>query len=339
MKTHQLKPTKHPDVFRVVDREGNWENYFVKSLNLYLPGVTTILNRGYLKGPQMDEWLSRHTAAERERILQSAGEKGDKVHRAIDLMLSADYPPGAKPFFLEQSIGIFNRETKDYEPIANNEWDALLAFQSFWQAHEPQVLVSEATLYNTLHGFAGTADAVLMLTKKCDVKACKCEELVGEIGLYDWKTSSGIRASYGAQVAAYAFAGNLADHLPKGKRTPDYTAVLRLGTNHKTTGGYEFKPFSFRETCDNFERFLAAQRIAAYEHKPFNPDEDIQEIPDAIELTVKKFDFNAAEAKEAAAPLFEKKVETKPKKLANGKTKGNSGKTAHRSKAHPRNQA
>src|SRR5690349_8950510 len=83
MKTYELEPTKHPDVFRVVDRDGNWENYYVKSKNVYLPGVTTILNRGYAKGAFFEQWLSQHTAEERDQILKSAGEKGDKVHRVI----------------------------------------------------------------------------------------------------------------------------------------------------------------------------------------------------------------------------------------------------------------
>ena len=323
MKSHTLKETKHPDVFRVVDRDGNWENYFIKSKNAYLPGVTTILKRGYAKGAFFEQWLANHTAEEQKQILDAASEKGDKVHRAIDIILTS---PGT--FKLDHETGIYNRETKDYEPLSNEEWDALLAFASFWNAHEPVVIASEATLYSTAYSYAGTADAILILTKKCEVKACKCEELVGQVGIFDWKTSSGIRASYSAQVAAYAYAGNLPEYLPKGAGI-DYTAILRIGTNHKTTGGYELKSFLREDTSAAFDRFIAAKRIADFEHKPFNPDEDITEIPDQIELTVKKL---VADLKLAETP----KAETKNTNT-NGKTKGNRGKASHRSKARARN--
>jgi hypothetical protein len=331
MKSHTLKETKHPDVFRVVDRDGNWENYYVKSKNAYLPGVTTILKRGYAKGAFFEQWLSNHTAEEQKEILDAAAEKGDKVHRTIDTILSGEYPPGAQPFHLEREIGIFNRTTKDYEPLANNEWDALLAFASFWTAHEPVVIASEATLYNIGSQYAGTADAILILTKKCDVKACKCEELVGQIGLYDWKTSSGIRASYSAQVAAYANASNIKEYLPLDYESPDYTAVLRIGTNHKTTGGYEFKSWNTEETDAAFVRFCSARNIQEFEHKPFNPDEDITEIPDTIELAVKKFDFEVAKVE---APKAEIKPTTK-----HGKHQKSDGKARSRAKAPARHKA
>lgn len=316
MKTYELKPTKHSDVFRVVDRDGEWQHYFIKSKNLYPVGVTTILNRGYAKGAFFEQWLSQHTAEERDQILHSAGERGDKVHRAIDTILSCDYPPGSKPFVLDREIGIYNRDKKDYEPLENEEWDAMLAFASFWEAHEPIVLASEATVYNTNYGYAGTADALLILTKACAVKTCKCEPLIGKIGLWDWKTSSGIRASYSAQIAAYAFSENLPEYLPAGHVTPEYTAILRIGTSHKTTGGYEMKAFTFLETQDNFHRFLAAKNIADFEFKPFDPETDIQEIPDAIEFTVRKFDFEKA------------KVEAKPKKHPDGEGQGSSRKAS-----------
>jgi hypothetical protein len=176
MKSHTLKETKHPDVFRVVDREGNWENYFVKSMNAYLPGVTTILKRGYAKGAFFEDWLSKHTAEERDQILNAAGEKGDKVHRTIDLIIGNGDPeiPAAEIHTIERETGIFNRETKDYEKLENDEWDALLAFASFWKAHEPVVITSEATLYNIGSQYAGTADAILILTKKCNGPTARC---------------------------------------------------------------------------------------------------------------------------------------------------------------------
>lgn len=342
MKTYNLKPTKHPKLFRVVDREGNWEHYaFIETKGMpaiFLRGVTTILKNGYVKGPGLLKFLSDHTATERDEILKAAGEKGDKVHRAIDMMISLPDPitlggkayPIAEPIVqkLENGVGIFNKEAGDYEPISNEEWDALLAFSSFWNAHEPVVLKSEGSLYSIAGGYAGTADAIVILTKACEVKMCKCEDLIGKIGLFDWKTSKGIYPEYYAQSAAYANAENIGEYLPPEGKI-DYIAILRLGTPHKTTGGYEFKAVTGEGLKGAFNLFNAAKSIADFEYTPFNPERDIEEIPDSLEIQVKHFDFEAAkkEAEEKAKEkafvvIYPVKVEEVAKPKRKSKTNG-----------------
>lgn len=276
MKTYELLETKHPDLFRVVDRNGNWQHYYHKPTDSYLRGVTTILDAGYAKGKQFDEWLLNHTSEQRDEILATAGEKGDKVHRAIDLLLTMGIEGK-----LNRAGKIFSKQSQQEEAFTNEEWDALLSFASFWKAHEPMLYISEASVFNLKEGYAGTLDALLKLTKACDVKTCKCNDFIGKIGLFDWKTSSGVRASYSAQNGAYAKSDNIGQYLPK-KAKIDYLAVLRLGTKHKTTGGYEFKTFSINES---YTRFEAAKTIADYEYEPFT-HESITEIPDDIVLPV-----------------------------------------------------
>lgn len=317
-----------------MDREGNWKRYvlvkqwtaaFMEKLEnddnppsptfadiveaVYLDGVTTILDGGYTKGAFFANWLSQHTMDEREKILQAAGEKGDKVHRTIDLLLTSD-DEKKEGVMLKRETQIYNKETKQEEPIENDEWDCLLAFASFWNAHEPIVLVSELPLYNTMFQYAGTADAIIILTKACEVKTCKCNEFVGKIGLFDWKTSSGIRASYSAQVGAYSLAENIGEVLPPGQAIA-YTAVLRVGTQHKTTGGYEIKIFDQDALLDAWQRFLGAKRIFDYEKTPFDPAKDILDIPDELLIHVPKFDMPAAIAA-LEAQMDEKLTPTGP---------------------------
>lgn len=348
MKTFTLEPTKHLDLFRVVDRDGNWEHYWLKSKNLFLRGVTTVLERGYAKGAFFEEWLAKITPTERDAILKATGERGDKVHRAIDSMLTFGGDPLAADLVqtskLDRSIGIYNRETKDYEKIENDEWDMLLSFARFWQAHAPIVLVSEASLYDTEHGYAGTTDAILILTKACDVKTCRCKDLIGKIGVWDWKTSSGIRPSYSAQGAAYAHAENIGEYLPP-RAAVDYIAILRLGTNHKTTGGYELKSFSGDEMQNGFLRFIAAKMIADFDYTSFNPDADIADIPDELELTVQRFDMEKARAD--AKPAAEQRTKehkarvgraahTNSKSKKDGKGKRNRKGAQHSAETAPR---
>lgn len=328
-KSYTLGETKHEKLFRLMDRDKNWRRYvLVKEFTeeyqnrvaaaepgeepkptfadlktaLYLDGVTTILNDGYTKGSFFANWLSQHTMEEREKILSAAGEKGDKVHRTIDMLISGGDVDG-KGTLLTRETEVLNRESKQEEPLENDEWDCLLSFESFWSAHAPIVLTSELTLYSTMFEYAGTADAIIILTKACEVKMCKCEELVGKIGLFDWKTSSGIRASYGAQVAAYSLAENMGEYLPPGQAVA-YAAILRLGTAHKTTGGYELKVIDQDALLDAWQRFLGAKRIFDYEKTPFDPAKDIIDIPDEFVIHAPKFDMEAAR-KEIEAQMLQ----------------------------------
>ena len=321
MKTYTYEPTKNPDIFRVVDREGNWKRYWIKSKNVFLDGITTVLERGYAKGMFFEEWLLRITPQERDAILKSTGERGDKVHRAVDTVLTykpdptearfegmneEEFNEARKTSVINRETGIWNRATKDYEKLENDEWDCLLAWSRFWEAHAPVLVVSEHPTYSIEHGYAGTLDVIIVTTKACDVKKCRavCEKLVGKFGVWDWKTSSGIRPSYSAQVETHANAENIGEYLPPNAKI-DYTAICRVGTNHKTTGGYEIAAWTTEEERkDAFGRFLAAKKIFDFESTPFDPEKDIEDVPDEIKISVNAMDQEKlAEAKAAAGTV------------------------------------
>lgn len=328
-KSYTLAKTKHPQMFRLMDRERNWRRYVLverfevgydpeKGLPTFwdmeqyviLDGVTTILDGGYTKGKYFDKWNLEHTPEDRDKILAAAGERGDMTHRTIDLMLSGEVTKQgeeAQPFILTRDTLIYNKETSQEEPIENKVWDCLLAFGAFVNAHNAIVYASEMPLYNKMFGYAGTGDAILMLQKECDVDTCKCGPLINKLGLWDWKTSSGIRASYGGQTAAYALAENLHEYLPPAQNLA-YTAILRLGTAHVKTGGYEMAaffnvlekeedgPYQSKSLLGAWNRFLGAKRIFDYENKPFSVEKDVIEIPDEIQITVPRFDLETARA-------------------------------------------
>lgn len=302
MKTYTLEPTKHDDLFRVVDTDGNWKHYFLKSKNLYLRGVTTILDEGYAKGYGFNQWLLSKTKDEAAEILKVTGEKGDRIHRWIDLVLSGE--AGKSKY--NRLTGVYNKETDDYTQLSVEEWSAALSFATFWNRHAPILFASEEPMYNTEYGYAGTTDGIFMITKACGVASCGCKPLVGKIGLWDFKTGSGIRASYFAQVASYAKAENIHDHIPKEKEI-EYVAILRLGTSHVTTGGYEMKWFSADDMSVWFRRFLAAKIIADEGYKPFNPEKDIQDIPDDIEIDLTKVSLEPVEGVVEPKPKAKKK--------------------------------
>lgn len=310
MKNYTLQPTKNPELDRLVDRDGNWQNYFHKPSGRYLRGITTILQQGYAKGRGFEEWLLRITPAERDEVLRITGDKGDRIHKWIDAALTYDQFKNLETEEKNAEVvskwsmeeGIYNRETQDYEKPSADEWDAIRSFATFWERHAPVLVSSEFPVYNLDVGYAGTPDAFIILTKACEARTCCCKPVVGKLGLFDWKTGSGIRPSFSAQLGALVHGDNV-PALVKGLKV-EYGAILRLGTSHKGTGGSEMETFEVFETRKDedidkqadrynnslnfgFDRFLAAKAIADYEYKPFNPEKDIEEIPDTLTLTVR----------------------------------------------------
>ncbi len=310
-KTYHLEPTKHPDLFRNVDRDGNWKEYFHAPTKLYLRGVTTILDRGYAK-PELLTWAKNHSREEIDEKLRVAGDKGDAVHQAIAGLLATGS--------FDRDLQILADDNKNNRRLTDDEWDCLLSFGEFWNRHRAICLASEEAVFNLQIGYAGTLDGLVILTQACGVKACPCGNFIGQVGLFDWKSGGGIYESYGAQVAAYANAENLT-------QLPNYTAILRVGTAHKTTGGYQLEIYDIPETAQHFSEFVAAQTIDDASYKPFDPEKEIREIPDSITLTITTLPEQPAQSS------------GKPKSQRNGQGKRNRPSAPRAPKATARHQA
>ncbi len=297
MKTYTLQETQNKDLFRVVNRDGDWFHYYIQSKDIYLRAVNFILETGYAKGAGLIKWLKSKSEEEAEKILKSAGEKGDRIHQFINFCLEA----GGKYSFETTAVN----DEKGIATLLNyEERDAILSFEHFWKQHDPEIIAKEYPVYNLKDKYAGTLDAIIKLNKSCEVRSCPCKDLVGKIGLFDWKSGSGIYSNYGAQLAAYANGENLKDVL--GKHKIDYTAILRIGTAHKTTNGYQLEVYDKKETQRHFDEFLSAITIANAEYKEFDPKTEIYDIPDEVEFIVKYLDLKAKEKKPKVAKKVKK---------------------------------
>lgn len=272
MKSYKLQATADKDLFRVVDLKGDWRFYYQKKAKKYLLGVTTVLDMGYAKGQRFYEYLKNGSKEEIERKLERAGDKGDAVHQLISKFLDT-----GKSSLAEDILAEDNKTTR--KPILE-EWRSFLTFADFWKAHEPVLYAHEFPIYNLKFGYAGTVDMVAELTKKCDYKLCGCGKVIGQIGVWDHKSGAGIYNSFGPQVAAYAQA------MGKAKRKPTYTAIDRVGTRHAR--GYELEFYDKAETKTHWQEFLAALTIAQSEFKPFNPEKEIYDIIESVELIINK---------------------------------------------------
>lgn len=297
MKTYTFQSTSDKDLFRVVDRNGDWTHYYHQPSDKYLRAVNFILETGYAKGYGLIKWLKSKTEEEAERILKSAGEKGDKIHQFINTCLE----DGGKYNFKTTAV---NDEKGVATLLSYEERDAILSFEHFWKQHDPEIIAKEYPIYDLKHKFAGTLDAIIKINKSCEVKSCSCKNLVGKIGLFDWKSGSGIYSNYGAQLAAYANGENLKDIL--GEHKIDYTAILRIGTTHKTTNGYQLETYDKNETKQHYNEFLSAITIASAEYKEFDPKAEIYDIPDEVEFKVKYLDLKAKKKKAKVAKKVKK---------------------------------
>jgi len=286
MKTYELRATSNPHVFRVVDRAGEWAHYFEDTTNTYLRGATSILGRSYPKGEGFYIALKRATPEEWDRKLSEAGDRGDAIHQFIAKILSGEQCDRHTKVLAENNI--------DYRELADDEWDAILSFERWWNAHAPKLIAYEQTVASLSLGYAGTLDVICRLTKSCGARCCNCKDAVGKVALLDWKSGGGIYESYGAQVACYAYSD--LSHLLHGL-TVTVTGIVRIGTSHVTTGGYECKFYSQEETARNMDRFLAAKLLDDQNYRPFDPAKEIRDIPETLSLTIEREEISTVAEK------------------------------------------
>jgi len=279
MKTFDLRPTSDPNLFRVVDRNGDWEHYWHQPADRYLRGVTAILHRAWGK-PELFKWAKHQLPGIVEQKLHYGGEKGDAVHQFIAKVLNGHDCSRTTKVISEDRIN--ERELK------NDEWDCILSFARFWNAHAPKLIAHELAVANLRYGYAGSLDLILRLMRACGLKAgqwrCPCAQFIGKLLLLDWKSGGGIYDDMGAQIAAYANA-DLREILHGHKLGG--TGIIRLGTKRKTTGGWEPEFYSVPETRTHFAEFKAAIRIDNASYQPFDP-ESIFDIPESVSLTVER---------------------------------------------------
>lgn len=278
MKTYTLKPTLDKDLFRVVDMEGDWTHYYHSPSKTYLRSVTYILDMGYAKGKRFNEYLLSKTKEEARKIFETAGERGNRIHQFIARIFDEKGK-------VDRTTKVVAEDGVTGVALSNSEWRAVLSWERFWNSHGCVRIAHEYPVYNLKSGYAGTLDSLLRMTKACGVRSCKCDKLIGKIGLFDWKSGGGIYESFAAQNAAYSYGDNLYKVL--GDSKVDYTAVLRIGTGHVTTGGYEFKPSDRAQFAIDILGFLAAKTIHDTEYKPFDQDKEIYNVPDVIKVVIK----------------------------------------------------
>lgn len=275
---HTYQPTSDPDLFRVVDRDGNWNFYFKKSTGQYAPAVNHVIRSGFNKGPRFAQWLLSVSKDEAKKILESAGDRGSRVHMAIRELLDGQEVKIDKQYPSETQGGRF-------EPLTGEEWNCIQGFASWVVVYKPEVMRQEVTVFSDAELYAGTIDFLGVI----DLPG------VGKISvLVDWKSSSGIWDEYKLQVAAYYQAWlEVKDN--KGF-VPTHTAIVRVGTKHKQK--FEMQVFDAKETMENYARFLEARNLYRFVDSQKEPT--IEQLPTSFKFEVPKWQPPAPQAENGA---------------------------------------
>jgi hypothetical protein len=213
---------------------------------MFVPSVTWVAE-SYPKGIGFYKWLADKGSDEAEAIKEAAGDKGSKVHHAIeDLLAGRDVKIDDK---------YINPSTGEDEELTVQEYECPLSFQNWFKEVKPKIIHSEIVVWNDEHNYAGTIDFVAEIEK--------------QIYIIDFKTGQSIWPSAELQVSAYKHAFPKADTptLPEAWIQEPKLAILQLGYRRNKNG------WKFTEIEDKFDLFLSAQKIWANDHSSEKPSQ------------------------------------------------------------------
>jgi hypothetical protein len=227
---HYLKPRKNPDT-------GVPEYQAV-------PSVTWITSY-YYKSPYLTKWIADTGWTEAEAIKQAAGDKGSRVHLAIEKILNGE------EFRIDTKV--LDKNTGDLTELSYEELLCIKSFIDWRNDAQPEVIATETTIFSDIHGYAGTVDLV-----------CRID---GVPYVIDFKTSKQVWKEHELQISAYRMAlengeNPLYERNPNGTETEKLvdisglkTAILQAGYERNKAG------YKFTEIDDAFPLFKVAQQI------------------------------------------------------------------------------
>lgn len=296
--SYSYEETNDPNLKRFVDFNGNWTHYFVEDEKRYVKAVNHILHLGYNKGPRFAEYLLSVTKDEAKKKLETAGEEGTRTHHAIRDLIDG--------LAVKMNTKYMNELTGRQEVLMPDELKNLMAFEAWCEVYHPRVISNDMAIYSKKHSYAGSPDAMMIITVPDKDKNFPKKAWGTDVFLMpDWKTSSAIHKEYKSQVAAYYEAiveGGKFDQFLNEYEV--YTGIVRFGTRHKN-GGWEMETWDEKGTKENFKRFLAAKMIAEDHEKDFEPF--IEEIPTEFFIKLPKAVIKRGKAKQSQSKAAKKK--------------------------------
>lgn len=269
MKKEIIEIDKEAGIFRVTTTDERW--YTLKTQDKktglpsyeYIPSVTWITGH-YPKGIAFYKWLADKGWDESQALKQAAGEKGSKVHQAIEMLIKGGE--------IKMSSKLLNTSTGQEEELTVEEYDCILSFKNWVDKVKPEFLIQEKTVISREYGFAGTVDCVAKID--------------GEIYIIDWKTGQYVWPEYELQLSAYNQAlSELVEKMePRAAKgivgRNCKLAVLQVGYKRNKNR------FKFTEIEDKFDLFLSARKI--WENETAGQRVSQKDYPVSIKLASKE---------------------------------------------------
>jgi hypothetical protein len=255
-------------VYRVTTPDERF--YLTESINkelglpefTYKPSVTWITSF-YPKGVAFYKWLADKGWNEAEALKVSAGDKGSKVHKGIELLVG-----GAE---VKMEDKLTNKSTGEAEELSVEEYECLMSFVDWYKATEPQILTSERIVESNEYNYAGTVDCIA--------------KIKGETWIIDFKTGQNVWPEYELQLSAYKQALiEMKEDVKDAK-----LAILQLGYKRNK------RLYKFTEVEDKFKLFLGAKDIWQNECGKVSPKQ--VEYPLSLSLKKKEEENNKPKPK------------------------------------------
>ena len=225
---------------------GKPTHYYVDAENRKIPGVTTILNEGLPK-PALINWAANATAEAAVNRWEELTEMGPADR--LKVLKAARYEDrdaaakrGTEVHALAEKL-MHGQEVKVPDELRGHV-ESYVRFLDEWQ---PEPILTEVTVVNYTHGYAGTLDMIYRTPG-------------GLVVLADIKTTrSGIYGETALQLAAYRYA----EVYLNGDDEPDLPQVDDTHAIWVRADGYSVIPVNTSKVVfEDFRRVAATARAA-----------------------------------------------------------------------------
>ena len=223
----EIRQTKEEGVVQITTTDERW----YQKGETFVPSVTWIAGY-YPKGIGFYKWLANHGWDEAESIKNAAGEKGSRVHKAIDDLILGN---------LVKMDSQYKDSEGNLSDLTVEEWECIVSFADWFKEAKPKIIAHDQVVFNDKVGYAGTIDFIF--------------EIDGKRWLIDLKTSQYLWPEHELQVSAYKHATEGVEAL----------AILQVGYRLNK------RKWKFNEVDDKFDLFLSAHKIWENENKDIHP--------------------------------------------------------------------
>lgn len=220
---------KEKGMMQVTVADERW--YINEEEKIVVPSVTWITSY-YYTSPYLVKWIADKGFDEAEAIKVAAGDKGSRVHKAIDMWLD-----GAE-IKIDTKIATDDEEKE----LTAEENVCFKSFLDFYEKYKPTIVSHDYVLYG--EGYGGTVDI------KCIID--------GELGILDLKTSQNVYKEHELQVSAYKHADPECKEIKK-------LWILQVGYRRNKN------KYKLTEVEDKFHLFKNAHAVWAEENRDSKP--------------------------------------------------------------------